>query len=56
MSVKCRIGITEDKREAAKLDEEPVYAELAQFVQKVHERGGVDHFRHARRGAGRPLP
>ena len=50
VSVKCRIGITEDKKAAAELDEEPVYAELAQFVQTVHERGGVDHFVvHARR-------
>ena len=50
VSVKCRIGITDDKKAAAELDEEPVYAELAQFVQTVHERGGVDHFVvHARR-------
>ena len=35
VSVKCRIGITDDKKAAAELDEEPVYAELAQFVQTV---------------------
>ena len=50
VSVKCRIGITDDRAQAAEVDEEPVYAELAHFVQRVSERGGVEHFVvHARR-------
>ena len=50
VSVKCRIGVTEDRKQATEVDEEPVYAELAHFVQRVSERGGVDHFVvHARR-------
>lgn len=50
VSVKCRIGVTDDKARAAELDEEPVYAELARFVRRVSERGGVSQFIvHARR-------
>ena len=55
VSVKCRIGVTEDRSQAAEIDEEPVYAELADFVQRVSERGGVRHFVvHACAGAAAP--
>ena len=50
VSVKCRIGVTRDREQAAELEEEPVYEELSDFVRRVAEGGGVGHFVvHARR-------
>ena len=49
ITVKCRIGITEDKARAAEADDERDYAALAHFVETVSSRGGVECFAvHAR--------
>jgi len=50
ITVKCRIGVVEDKRLATVADDEPTYAELARFIETVACVGGVRHFQlHARK-------
>lgn len=50
ITVKCRIGVTADKAEAARVDDEATYAELHRFVETVAARGGVRFFAlHARK-------
>ena len=50
VTVKCRIGVTNDKANAAKVDDEATYAELAQFVDTVSREGNVRNFIvHARK-------
>lgn len=50
VTVKCRIGVTSDKAQAALVDDEATYAELHRFVETVSERGGVRFFAlHARK-------
>lgn len=44
ITVKCRIGLTEDKERAAEADDEGDYAALSHFVETVSTRGGVDCF------------
>lgn len=49
ITVKCRIGLTDDKEKAATADDEADYAALTEFVETVSTRGGVKHFTvHAR--------
>ena len=50
VTVKCRIGVTKDRKRAAEVDDEPTYEELARFVDTVSTRGGVTTFIvHARK-------
>ena len=50
ITVKCRIGVTSDKANAAVIDDEPTYDELCRFVDTVSSRGGVEAFvLHARK-------
>jgi tRNA-dihydrouridine synthase A len=50
ITVKCRIGVTDDKHRAAETDDEADYEALARFVEEVSGRGGVTMFAvHARR-------
>lgn len=50
ITVKCRIGVTEEKSRAAEIDDEATYAGLASFVETVSTKGGVDCFSvHARK-------
>jgi tRNA dihydrouridine synthase A len=50
VTVKCRIGVTNDRMAAAKVDDEETYAELAQFIDTVSSQGGVHSFViHARK-------
>ena len=50
VTVKCRIGITDDKKNAALIDDEPTYEALHRFVETVHRQGGVRSFSiHARK-------
>ena len=50
VTVKCRIGVTSDKAQAAVVDDEATYDELARFVDTVSTRGHVRAFCiHARK-------
>ena len=50
ITVKCRIGVTKDRRRAKEIDDEATYDELARFVDTVATRGGVRCFQiHARK-------
>lgn len=50
VTVKCRIGVTDDKNRASVIDDEPTYERLHHFVSTVHRGGGVRHFAlHARK-------
>lgn len=50
VTVKCRIGVTDDKKRAAEIDDEATYAGVAEFVDTVSTRGGVRAFvLHARK-------
>lgn len=50
VTVKCRIGVTDDKSLASIIDDEATYERLHHFVSTVHRSGGVHHFvLHARK-------
>lgn len=50
VTVKCRIGVTSDKKNAAVVDDEPTYEALSEFVETVSTRGHVRAFSiHARK-------
>ena len=51
ITVKCRIGLTDDKEKAATADDEADYAALTEFVEEAVRRG-----RGRRRGAHQLLP
>ena len=50
ITVKCRIGVVEDRRLASVVDDDAVYSELRRFVDVVSSQSPVRHFVvHARR-------
>ena len=50
VTVKCRIGVTDDKSRAAEVDDEATYSKLIEFIDIVSTEGSVTSFQiHARK-------